>query len=134
MPPHHQCRARRAAFDQYTRSRPEDLLPAKVGEAGDPDRIVFEGLQTFTSEQIRHAPAIKPSYLFAGHPQANLRVFLNELRVMLESGYQAAGFPEGTPPFVTIGPPSRSTFGFPGARFNAGKIRVLGAKTVSQKT
>lgn len=123
-----------ALLDQYTRSRPEDLLPAKVGEAGDPDRIVFEGLQTFTSEQIRHALAIKPSYLLAGHPQANLRVFLNELRVMLESGYQAAGFPEGHAAVRYDRPTLQIHVRVSeGARFNAGKIRVLGAKTVSQK-
>ena len=76
------------------KSRQKQIPPAKVGEAGDPDHIVFEGLRTFTSEQIRHALATKPSYLLASHPQANMRAFLGGLKILVEFGAQAGGFPD----------------------------------------
>ena len=54
-----------------------------VGEAGDPDRIVFEGLRTFSAAEIRHALAVKPSFLLASHPQANLGALLGALKTMV---------------------------------------------------
>jgi ankyrin repeat protein len=119
-------------LEQHMKPLHEQSLSSKVGEAGDPDRIVFEGLRTFAAEQIQHALAIKPSYLIAAHPQANMRAFLDELKAMVESGYQSSGFPDAKAEVsydaqafkvrvnVTEGP-----------RFKAGKIRVMGAKSIA---
>jgi ankyrin repeat protein len=108
------------------------LPPTKVGELGDLDRIVLEGLQSFTGQQIRHALAVKPSYLLAAHHQSNLSPFLEELQKMILAGYQSEGFPEAQVDvrfdlrilraWVTV---------TEGPRFRAGRIRVAGAKASS---
>ena len=102
-----------------------------VGEAGDPDRIAFEGLRTFSAEEIRHALAVKPSFLLASHPQANLAALLGALQTMIESGYQASGCPDAAVQ-VTYDAPAlairvRVT---EGPRFKAGQIRVHGARNL----
>jgi hypothetical protein len=55
---------------QAAASTSPSALPAKVGDAGDPGNLVFEGVQTFTDTQIRHELALMPSYLLASHPHA----------------------------------------------------------------
>jgi ankyrin repeat protein len=109
-------------------------LPTKVGEAGDPDRLVFEGLQTFTSDQIHHALAVKPRYLLVAHPQADLRVFLKELKSMVQAGYQAAGFPDARADVNY----DTNTFRVrvkvtEGSRFKSGELRVVGVKASSRE-
>ena len=117
---------------QHMKSRADQLLPTNVGEAGDPDLLEFEGLQTFTSNQIRRALAVKPSYLLVAHPQAALRAFLTELKNMVQAGYQAAGFPDARAEVSydakTIKVLVKVTEGL---RFMAGKIEVVGAKASS---
>ena len=117
---------------QHMKFRADQMLPANVGEAGDPDRLSFEGLLTFTSEQIRRALAIKPSYLLVAHPQAPLRAFLTELKNMVQAGYQAAGFPDARAE-VSYDPKTIKVLVkvIEGPRFKAGKIEVVGAKASS---
>ena len=121
-------------LEQHMKTRSDQKLPAKVGEAGDPDHIAFAGLQSFTAAQIRHGLLEKPSYMIASHPQANMRVFFEALREMVESGYQAQGFPDskvevrydpdGLQLHVNVAE---------GPHFVARKIRVVGAKSSSTK-
>lgn len=123
-----------ALFDAHSKLPAEECLPARVGEAGDPDRIVFQGQHAFRAEELRHALAIKPSYLLMGHPQANLRVFLDKLQGLLESGYQAKGFPDAR---VAVSY-QRSQLQVraqisEGPRFRADQVRVVGAKAVPAK-
>jgi ankyrin repeat protein len=118
-------------LEQHMKPRLAPSPSLKVGEAGDPDRIVFEGLQTFTPAQIRRALAIKPGYLLAAHPQANMAAFLSELKTLIESGYQAAGFPDACAevrydePAFTV-----RVKVVEGPRFRAGKVRVAGPKII----
>jgi ankyrin repeat protein len=116
----------------HMKSRADQVLPANVGEAGDPDRLIFEGLKTFTSEQIRRALAVKPGYLLVAHPQANLRAFLTELSNRVQAGYQAAGFPNALAE-VSYDPKTIKVLVkvTEGPRFKAGKIEVVGAKASS---
>ena len=108
--------------------------PAKVGEAGDPDQLVFEGLKTFTSDQIRHALVIKPRYLLVAHPQADLRVFLEELISMVRSGYQAAGFPEARAEVnYDTNKSSIHVKVTEGPRFKSGELHVVGVTASSQE-
>ena len=127
-----QTRDNSTAAESRANSILEQSPAAKVGEAGDPDRFDFEGLLTFTADQIRHALLIRPSYLLASHPQSNLDAFLVKLKDMIQTGYEAAGFPDvrinvsydaktlRTRVTVTEGP-----------RFLAGQIRVIGAQASS---
>ena len=118
-------------LEQHMKPRIAQSPSMKVGEAGDPDRIVFEDVQTFTGEQIHHALAIKPSYLLAAHPQASLVVFLDTLKGMVESGYQAAGFPDARVDVRYDEQASRVHVKVTeGSRFRSGKIRVMGARSV----
>ena len=100
-----------------------------VGEAGDPDRIVFEGLRTFSAAEIRHALAVKPSFLLASHPQANLGALLGALKTMVASGYQASGCPDVAVQVTYDAPaPAIRVRVTEGPRFTAGQIRVNGAR------
>jgi hypothetical protein len=120
------------AAESRPNSNREQSPPTKVGEAGDPDRLDFEGLQTFTTEQIRHALLLRPSYLLASHPQANLEAFLLKLKDMIQTGYEAAGFPDVR---VNVSYDAKTlrtrVTATEGPRFLAGQIRVLGAQASS---
>lgn len=123
-----------AVFDAYSKLPADECLPVRVGEAGDPDRIVFLGLHSFRADELRHALAVKPSYLLIGHPQANLRVFLDKLQGLLESGYQAKGFPDAR---VAVSY-QRAQLQVQaqiseGPQFRADRVRVVGAKAVPAK-
>ena len=104
----------------------------RVGDAGDTDNLIFEGLQSFTEKQIRDALIVKPSYLLASHPQANRREFLTALQNKLLAGYQAAGFPDTAVDvqFDDRLQKVRASVS-EGPYFKAGQIRVVGAKSIS---
>jgi hypothetical protein len=118
-----------------TPTLPKDSsLPEKVGEVGDVDNLVFEGIKTFTADQIRHALAVKSSYLLAAHPQANLRPFLEDLQSKVLTGYQAAGFPDARVEVTFDRKDSRAHVKVTeGPRFFCGKIRVVGNKSSSSR-
>lgn len=110
----------------------ESLDDTKVGETGDPDNLVFEGLQSFTDRQIRQALLVTPSYLLASHPQAELKPLLDELRQKIQAGYQAAGFPDAAVKAAFNSKSNRAHVHVTeGPHFEAGKIRVVGAKSIS---
>ncbi len=120
-----------ALLEQHMKPRLEQALPVKVGEAGDPDRILFEGLRTFTADQVRHALATKPSYLLAAHPQADMHAFLDELKAMVESGCQAGGFPDAKAEIIYDEQAFRVRVKVTeGPRFLARKVQVAGSKLV----
>lgn len=108
--------------------------PEKVGDAGDPDSFQFEGLQTFTADQIRRALALKPGYLLAAHPKANFRPFLEELQQRLRSGYQASGFPDAQVHTEYDG--NRKCVAVrveEGPRFRTGRVRVEGGTAETRR-
>jgi hypothetical protein len=76
-----------APADEFART-------GKVGNVGEAERIVFEGVKTFRVEEVRRALLARPSFLIASHPQANLEPFLKELQSRVLDGFKGAGFPE----------------------------------------
>ncbi|MFO1513807.1 MAG: ankyrin repeat domain-containing protein [Verrucomicrobiota bacterium] len=112
----------------------DQSLPVKVGDVGDLDRILFEDVAAFTHEQLRRGLAIKPGYLLAAHPQANLRPFLDELQRLVQTGYQAAGFPEAQVAVTYDATLRRVRVKVTeGPRFKAGKIRIVGNRSSSSR-
>jgi len=114
-------------LQEHMKSRLEQGLPVRVSEAGDPDRLQFSGLETFTADQIREALVARPRYLLAAHPQANMAAYLETLQAMLESGYRAAGFPDAE---VSVRYNERAGVVrvkvSEGLRFHTGAVRVSG--------
>lgn len=105
---------------------------AKVGEAGDPDNLLFEGLQSIADMQIRRALAIKASYLLAAHPQANRQTFLATLREKVLAGFQSSGFPDARVDVHFDASLQKARVSVSeGPHFKADQIRVIGAKGIS---
>ena len=109
----------------------ERPLPVVVGTLGDPARLAFEGITTFTDEKIRRALMMTPDFLLASHPAARFGEYLPAIKGLVETGYKHRGFPE---PQVSIAfDPYHETFAVKvseGPRYLCGDIEVLGAKTV----
>ena len=74
-------------------SRVESTVESRVGKLGDPDRLVFAGLKTFTPQAIRSALMQNVDFLLAAHPVAPRSEYLSILPLMIRSGYEASGFP-----------------------------------------
>ena len=66
----------------------------RVGELGDPNRIVFEGAAQFTPEALRLGLKMTPGFWELSHPLAPLGEYLAALERKLRLGYQHNGFPE----------------------------------------
>lgn len=104
---------------------------AWVGDLGDPARLQFEGVQTFTPESIRRGLMANPDFLLASHPVAPLRDYLDAVRAHTLVGYRHGGFPLATagasldvpvtPATARTG--SRSAPAFAGARGRLGSRR-----------
>jgi ankyrin repeat protein len=121
-------------LQQHMKSLRAKETLAKVGEAGDADRIVFEGLETFSAADIRAGLAQRPGFQLASHPQANRLEFLKELGSLVESGYEAAGFPDvkAEARYDEAAWQVRVKVS-EGPRYRGGRIRVEGAKRASEK-
>jgi hypothetical protein len=65
-----------------------------VGPFSDPERLVFEGIQTFTAEEIRLALTRAPDFLLASHPAAGFSEYLSAVKSLVQTGYQQCGFPD----------------------------------------
>ena len=72
----------------------ELLMTTRVGEWGDPAKLVFKGLETFTAEQLRDGLLRNPDFLLASHPLARLPEYLETVQEKIQAGYQQAGFPD----------------------------------------
>lgn len=106
----------------------------KVGEVGDPERLEFEGLKSFTAAEIRRGLKEHTTYHLLSHPQANLREFLKQLGTLIEAGYQAAGFPDATAEVKYDPADWRVRIQVTeGARFTEGRLRITGTGTTSEK-
>ena len=104
----------------------------KVGQMGSTKRLVFEGNQTFSADELSHGLRAHADWLLAAHPAAPLADFLKVTRTALERGYQRAGFPsvvvkEGR---LEINP-DRLVFEIvEGPRYTAGTVTVSGTKSI----
>jgi outer membrane protein assembly factor BamA/outer membrane protein assembly factor BamE (lipoprotein component of BamABCDE complex) len=104
---------------------------AAVGEFGDPGRLVFEGIETFTEKALIRRLMVNPDFLLASHAAAPLAEYLQTLRRLLLSGYQANGFPRAeVTTSVDRGAGRIVVKMAEGPRYVAGGVKVLGAKTI----
>lgn len=109
----------------------ERPLPVVVGTLGDPGRLEFEGVKTFTAEKIRRALMTTPEFLLASHPAARFSEYLPAIKELVQTGYKHSGFSE--PQVSTAFDRNRERFTVrvsEGPRYMCGDIEVRGAETV----
>ena len=109
----------------------DNPLPVAVGPFTDPLRLEFEGVTTFTAEEIRSALMRTPDFLMASHPAAPFGDYLPALERLVQAGYQQSGFPEAE---VSVEfDQARQTITVTvaeGPRYMRGGIEVIGARTL----
>jgi hypothetical protein len=66
----------------------------RVGDWGEPSRIVVEGVKSFSADSIRSALMANFDVLEAGHPRAPLEEYPKLLAEKTKNGYLKAGFPD----------------------------------------
>ncbi|MGA2554786.1 MAG: hypothetical protein ABSG04_00735 [Verrucomicrobiota bacterium] len=102
-----------------------------VGDLGEPARLDFEGLHTFTADAVRSGLLNNIDFLADSHPAAPLNDYLRTLRDKVLTGYQAAGFPEAQVNMSFDSEKGRILVKVnEGPRFQQGGIRVTGAGTI----
>lgn len=67
-----------------------------LGELGNPDQIVLEGLKFFPEEEVRRALFSNVKYWIGAHPRASRSAFPEFLKQKLELGLRQSGCPQGT--------------------------------------
>lgn len=120
-------------LEQHMKPRSPQSADVRVGDAGDLNQITFEGLKKFTAAQIRQALETKLSFQLAAHPQAGLDEFLTRLRILVESGYHASGFPYARALVTNGGPGAIVVRVTEGPEFKSGKIHVTCPDGVNSK-
>jgi hypothetical protein len=70
--------------------------PLQVEDRGEPASFRFEGMATFTSEQLAAALNGDVDFLLAAHPRAGFERMVDTLEGRLVHGYQQVGFPHAT--------------------------------------
>ena len=106
--------------------------PTLVGELGEPARLSFEGIKTFTPKKIRNGLMVNPDFLLASHPAAPFSKYLEAVQKKVRAGYQHNGFPE-----VQVTTRFDKSTGkiavkvVEGPRYICGDVRVTGLKTLS---
>lgn len=106
--------------------------PTLVGELGEPARLSFEGIKTFTPKKIRDGLMVNPDFLLASHPAAPFSRYLEAVQKNVQIGYKHNGFPE-----VRVTTTFDKSAGkiavkvVEGPRYICGDVRVTGLKTLS---
>jgi hypothetical protein len=65
----------------------------RVGDYGDPDRLVVKGAKTFKAEDIKKALTDSLCCRIAATPSADLSEYFDEVQNSILAGYHQAGFP-----------------------------------------
>jgi len=68
----------------------------KVGNWHDTSCFIFEGLQTFTSDEIIDGLSTNPEFILAAHPEAPLSEYIKTIQGRIITGYLRLGFPRVT--------------------------------------
>jgi hypothetical protein len=106
-----------------------------VGEMGDPGKLVFEGNEHFSADNIRNGLMQSPEFLLTSHPSAPWDEYLPALAREIKSGYEAAGYPEAE--VKTAADPEKSRILVrikEGPRYYMADIHVSGAKKIPAAT
>ncbi|MFW6161925.1 MAG: hypothetical protein ACODAJ_04100, partial [Planctomycetota bacterium] len=105
--------------------RGDEAGERRVGEFGQPDRIVFEGIETFSRDEILAGLRGDLDFLLASHPEAPLAAYPNALAQVIARGYAHNGFPR-VHIDVTASSAKRATLveAREGPRYRNGEVRV----------
>lgn len=102
-----------------------------VGDLGDPSRLGFAGLETFSSDAIRQALVWQLDFHLAAHPAAPLAEYLQSIQTLVLAGYRHGGFPEAK---VTANLDDKGSNIVvkvtQGPRYLCGDIKVTGARSI----
>ena len=108
--------------------------PELVGQFSDPNKIHFSGTELVTKDELCKALMLSQDYLLAAHPQGEMDAYLTKLKDCLERGYLYNGFP-GAKISVSWSKAKGAVVAKieEGARYRAGDIKIIGAKTVKEE-
>ncbi len=108
----------------------ENLL--RVGELGDPARLVVRGTTAFDLETVKRALARDFDVLLAAHPSAPLSEYPPVLRQRAREGFLHAGFPNADAAVEYDAANRRFVVTIDeGPRYSAGDVRIEGARTIN---
>ncbi len=105
--------------------------PVVVRDLGDPSRLVFRGVTSFSPGALQDGLLGSAEFLLASHPRAPFDEFLGTLQRLMLRGYRHNGFPD-----AQINVELNQEAGAvevtveEGPRYMAGDVEILGAKTL----
>jgi hypothetical protein len=103
----------------------------RVGDYGDPDRLVVKGAKTFKAEDIKRALTDSLCWRIAATPSADLSEYFDEVKNSILAGCHQAGFPSAE---VKVKLDFQSDCIVleidEGVRYNTGNIKVRKARTI----
>jgi non-specific serine/threonine protein kinase/serine/threonine-protein kinase len=102
-----------------------------VGDYDDLNKVKFEGLRTFTVEEVRDALITDKDVILASHHKASLSIYLKTLKDRVLAGYKHNGFPDAKVN-VSLDPQIQTIVVrvIEGPRYFCGDIKVIGAEKV----
>jgi len=105
-----------------------------VGELGNPEVIVFEGLRTYDRNEVLIGLRQRLDFHLASHPAGSLTNYLSTLEHMIRAGYQRGGFLEATAT-AGIHPNAQQVLlrVKEGPRYTCGDVRVVGGRTLTNE-
>ena len=105
--------------------------PTLVGELGEPARLSFEGVKTFTPKKIRNGLMVNPDFLLASHSAAPFSRYLEAVQKNVQTGYKHNGFPQVRVTTTFDKSTGKIVVDVNEAdRYMCGDIKVIGAKTL----
>lgn len=106
--------------------------PQLVGDWGRTERLLFEGIQSYSKEEILTVLTFRLDFQLAAHPAGPLTNYLHTLQQMVLAGYRRGGFPDATVATSLDLPTQRLVVRVQeGSRYTCGDIRVLGGQTLA---
>ncbi|MCP4454776.1 MAG: hypothetical protein GY809_25225, partial [Planctomycetes bacterium] len=107
------------------------LFPETVGVLGDPSRLEFKGISTFTDREIRRTLMRSPDFLLASHSAASFSQYLGVVQKLVQGGFQQSGFKEAAVTVATDMAHDKIVVTVAeGPRYMCGDIEITGATTL----
>lgn len=106
----------------------DDEAP-RVGDLGDPSRLVIEGAKSFTADEIREALGGDLAVVAASAADAPLADLQTIIAKKLAAGYQCAGFPQAAVDVKVVDGKLRALVG-EGDRYLAGDVQITGCQKI----
>jgi len=105
--------------------------PVVVGNLGDPSRLVFRGVASFSPDALPDGLLMSAEFLLAAHPRAPFDAYLTSLQRLILRGYRHAGFSDADIAVEYNGEAGTvEVTVHEGPRYMAGEVAVIGAKTL----